>query len=250
VLSKQQKESNREKYSPSKEKKEFVKNTVTHIQSSENDTYILNAASIKQMMTIILAFLLNNGLLNRTGLLIFFIDGAADLRSAIQNLFLGLLSFKIILDWYHLEKKCKERLSMAMKGKQVRNKALEHITLLLWRGKVDMAITYLRGLGEDVIKNQAEIERLIGYFERNRSSIPCYALRQKLGLRVSSNPVEKANDLVVSHRQKHNGMSWSASGSTSLATVTCIHRNSEQENWLLRHDITLKFGAGAEKSAA
>jgi hypothetical protein len=41
----------------------------------------------------------------------------------------------------------------------------------------------------------------------------CYALRKKLGLRVSSNPVEKANDLLASNKQKHQGMSWSADGS-------------------------------------
>ena len=35
------------------------------------------------------------------------------------------------------------------------------------------------------------------------------ALRANLGLRNSSNPVEKANDLVVAGRQKHNGMAWS-----------------------------------------
>lgn len=250
VLSKKQKESERKKGSDTKEKKEFVKNTVAHIQSGENDTYVLSATSLKQMMIFILAFLLNNGLLSRAGQLIFFIDGAADLRLAIQHLFFGLLSFKTILDWYHVEKKCKERLSMAMKGKQVRNKALESICAFLWRGKIDMAITYLRSLNKDVIKNQDEIERLVGYFERNRDFIPCYALRQKLGLRVSSNPVEKANDLVVSDRQKHNGMSWSVYGSTSLATVTCVHRNSEQRHWLLNRDIKFKFSTPAEKSAA
>jgi len=53
---------------------------------------------------------------------------------------------------------------------------------------------------------------LITYLHRNQACIPCYALRKKLGLRISSNPVEKANDLVVSNRQKHNGMSWSADG--------------------------------------
>jgi hypothetical protein len=250
VLSKKQKESGRKKGSEAKEKKQFVKNTVAHIQSGENDTYILNAASLKQMMTLVLAFLLNNGLLDRAGQLIFFIDGAADLRLAILHLFFGLLPFKIILDWYHVEKKCKERLSMAMKGKQVRKKVLEHILALLWRGKIDLAITYLKGLNEDDLKNPEEIKLLIGYFERNRSFIPCYALRQKLGLRVSSNPVEKANNLVVSDRQKHNGMSWSAYGSTGLATVTCVHQNSEQENWLLRRDIKFQFDADAEKSAA
>ena len=250
VLSKKQKESNRKKDSPHKEKKEYVKNTVAHIQSGENDTYVLNAFTIKQMMIVVLAFLLNNRLLNRTGQLVFFIDGAADLGLAIHHLFFGLLPFKIILDWYHLEEKCKKRLSMGMKGKQVKNKVLEHILTLLWRGKIDLAVTYLRGLNEDDLKNPEEIKLLIGYFERNRSSLPCYALRQKLGLRVSSNRVEKANDLVVSERQKHNGMSWGVSGSTSLATVTSIHLNNEHSHWLLNHEIKFQFNKPAEKSAA
>jgi hypothetical protein len=250
VLSKKQKESGREKASGKKKKKEYVKNTVAHIQSGENETYVLNAASIKQMMIIILAFLLKNGLLSKAGQLIFFIDGAADLRLAIQSLFSGLLSFKIILDWHHVEKKCKERLSMGMKGKKVRNKVLERLLEFLWRGKINLAITYLRGLNADDLKNPAEIQLLIGYFERNRSFIPCYALRQKLGLRVSSNRVEKANDLVVSERQKHNGMSWSVSGSTSLATVTSLHLNGEHVHWLLNRDIKFQFSTPVEQSAA
>ena len=250
VLAKKQKESNRKKGSPSKEKKEYVKNTVAHLQNGENAPYILNAPCVEKIMILVLAFLLNNGLLNRAGQLIFFIDGAADLRSGIQSLFLDLLPFKIVLDWFHLEKKCKERLSMAMKGKLIRNKVLEYITPLLWRGKVEAAIAYLQGLNKDDIKNQEEIKRLIGYLERNRSFIPCYALRQKFGLRVSSNRGEKANDLVVSSRQKHNGMSWSTSGSTSLATITSIHLNNEQSNWLLDHEIAFQFKNSPEKVAA
>ena len=139
---------------------------------------------------------------------------------------------------------------MGMKGKHIRNKVLGHITPLLWRGKVEAAIAYLQGLNEGDIKDQDEIKRLIGYFERNRGFIPCYALRQKLGLRVSSNRVEKANDLVVSSRQKHNGMSWSTSGSTSLATITSIHLNNEQSDWLLNHEITFQFKKPEEKAAA
>ena len=250
VLAKKQKESNREKYSPSKAKKAYVKNTVAHLQNGENAPYILNAPCIEKMMILVLAFLLKNGLLNRTGQLIFFMDGAADLCSAIQHLFANILSFKIVLDWFHLEKKCKERLSTGMKGKIIRNKVLAHITPLLWHGKVEAVIAYLQGLNEDDIKNQDEIKRLIGYFERNRSFISCYALRQKLGLRVSSNQGEKANDLVVSSRQKLNFMSWSTSGSTSLATVTSIHLNNEQSHWLLNHEITFQFKKSEEKAAA
>jgi hypothetical protein len=81
-----------------------------------------------------------------------------------------------------IQKKCQERLSMGMKGKQIRNKVLEYILQLLWLGKINLAVAYLRGLNEDEVKNPAEIKLLIGYFERNRSFIPCYALRQKLGL--------------------------------------------------------------------
>jgi len=65
---------------------------------------------------------------------------------------------------------------MAMKGKQARNKALEQVLAFLWRGKIDLAIAYLRGLSKDELKKPEEIEQLIGYFERNRSFIPCYAL--------------------------------------------------------------------------
>jgi hypothetical protein len=250
VLSKKQKESNRKKNAPSKEKNEFIKNTVAHLQNGEQATYLLNAACIEKILILVLAVLVENGLHTNGGQLIFFIDGAADLRSGIQSLFLGLWAFKIILDWFHLEKKCKERLSMAMKGKLIRNKVLAHITQLLWYGKVEAAIAYLQDLNKDDIKNQDQIKRLIGYLERNRSFIPCYILRQKLGLRVSSNQGEKANDLVVSSRQKHNGMSWSASGSNSLASVTTVHLNNEYSNWLLNHDIAFHFKKAEEKVAA
>jgi len=47
-----------------------------------------------------------------------------------------------------LEKKCKERCSQGMKGKQIRNKALEHLLEFLWRGKINLAVMYLRGLND------------------------------------------------------------------------------------------------------
>jgi len=45
-------------------------------------------------------------------------------------------------------------------------------------------------------------------------------------------------------------MSWSTSGSTSLATITSIHLNNEQSNWLLNHEITFHFKKPEEKAAA
>ena len=128
-----------------------------------------------------------------------------------------------------------------MKGKRIRNTVLEELLALLWIGRVNLAIGYLRSLHPGDVKDTEQIEKLIGYFSRNLSFIPCYALRQKLGLRVSSNPVEKANDLLVSNRQKHHGMSWSADGSNSLAILTSVRRNSEHMHWLRHHEITFTF---------
>ncbi len=249
VCCKKQKAEGRKKGSSPKEKREMVNNTVVHIQNKESKTYTLNTPTISQMMTVMLAFLLSNGLLSISGSLVFFTDGARDLRSAIQSTF-HFIPFKIILDWFHLEKKCKDLLSMAITGKQVKNQILTCVLAWLWLGKVDQAINVLSTLPEDIIKNTTERNNLINYLNRNRSCIPCYALRKKLSLRISSNPVEKANDLLVSSRQKHNGMSWSADGSTSLATLTAVCRNSEDQNWLLKRDIRFTFDADAQKPAA
>ena len=130
---------------------------------------------------------------------------------------------------------------MAINGKQIKNQILTELLAWLWLGKVHRAIKLLQELSQESIKNQKELHNLINYLERNSSCIPCYALRNKLGLRTSSNPVEKANDLLVSHRQKQNGMSWSPDGSTSLATLTALCRNSEDYQWLLNQSIRFTF---------
>ena len=240
VCCKKQKAEGRKKDSRPKEKREMVSNTVVHIQNKESKVYTALSPTVSQMMPIVLAFLLSNGLLSQPGSLVFFTDGARDLRKAIQNTF-HFIPFKIILDWFHLKKKCKELLSMAINGKHIKNQILTELLALLWLGKVDQAIDLLRDVKADHIKNAMQRDTLITYLSRHRDCIPCYALRKKLGLRISSNSVEKANDLLVSQRQKQNGMSWSADGSTSLATLTALSRNSEDHQWLLNQSIRFSF---------
>ena len=106
---------------------------------------------------------------------------------------------------------------MALNGRDIRNAVLKNLTPLLWHGLVDQAITYLKSLPEAEIKNEDELIHLVQYLAKNRLMIPVYAVRRELGLRNSSNRGEKANDLLVAERQKHNGMSWSLSGSVALA---------------------------------
>ena len=54
---------------------------------------------------------------------------------------------------------------------------------------------------------------------------------------------EKMNDLVVSNRQKHNGMSWSKAGSVGLATITTLKRNKENDKWFETKGLNFKLAA-------
>lgn len=87
------------------------------------------------------------------------------------------------------------------------------------------------------LRSTNRIAELCGYFAKHRDHIPCYALRHLLGLRNSSNRVEKANDLVVAERQKHNGMSWSVCGSAALAQIKALFINREAFYWLHYHAL-------------
>jgi hypothetical protein len=51
------------------------------------------------------------------------------------------------------------------------------------------------------------------------------------------------NDLLVSHRQKHKGMSWSVTGSSALAALEALKRNNEYQYWFEYHEIQLKQAA-------
>ena len=120
---------------------------------------------------------------------------------------------------------------------------LKEVLPLLWHGLVTQAIRYLTSSDTKQIKNPEALEKLVGYFDRNRPHIPCYAVRKELGLRNSSQIGEKMNDLLVAERQKHNGMSWSVSGSVSLAALAALERNNEYAQWFDEGDIPFKLVA-------
>ena len=108
---------------------------------------------------------------------------------------------------------------------------------------MDQAIAYVNSLDPSQIKHPEAITTLIGYFERNRAHIPCYAVRKELGLRNSSHIGERMNGLVVSERQKHHGMSWSVSGSVGLASLTALARNKEYALWFDEGTIEYNLAA-------
>jgi hypothetical protein len=210
-----------------------VNNTVIHVQHGKK-SYTLNAASVASCMKMLIGFLLFNGLFNKQ--IVVFADGARDINNSVRKL-LHFANFKIILDWYHLEKKFKEELSRALRNTEVRNNFFEEIRPYLWYGNVSGAIKLLKNIDPKKVKNLDTINYLIEYLDRVRDTIPCYALRKRLGLRNSSNLGEKANDIIVSGRQKHNGMSWSNDDSVAFATLAAASRNDEVIRWLHQGDI-------------
>ena len=207
----------------------YVWNTVADIEAG-NVTHTVTGAGMKKTFMFVLAYLLQHDLLaGKT--LVFFTDGARNIFANINDIF-SFHPYTVILDWFHLKKRCQEYLSMSVKGKDARNDVLQKLLRILWAGNVDEAITYLRDLSADVLRPANRIEDLCHYIEKHREHIPPYAIRAKLGLRNSSNRVEKANDIVVARRQKHNGMSWSASGSRALAQINAFIANDELHSWL------------------
>lgn len=238
---KKQKETGRSPEQLEKEAREYAHNTIAHVENG-NRSYVLNGTNNESVLKLLIAFLLHNHLLQECYHQ-FFVDGARNLHASILSAFTWLPHCRILLDWYHLEKKCEYELSLTLKGSKIRNAILEKLLPLLWLGNVDAAIACLQAIQPTLLKNDQSVDRLVGYFERNRAYIPCYALRKKLGLRISSNKGEKANDLCVATRQKHNGMSWSKNGSVALATVTALHLNHESENWISHKQIKFKFAS-------
>ena len=220
-------------------KRKYAYQTVVHVSQS-GKSFIFNAANQTKAAIQLLGLLLYNGLLWGRQL-VFYVDGEASLYTIMSKYF-GFLPMKFILDWYHVKKKVEQRLSSGMTGYRVRNPFMEKLLPFIWSGDIDGAIALLKALPEKQIKNIEHISKLIDYLDRNRGCIPCYAVRAELGLCNSSNKGEKANDIAVSKRQKHNGMSWSKEGSLGLASISAAAHNQELVNWAYhrRVDISLR----------
>lgn len=233
VVVKKQKES---RVPGDKKALKYIHNTVVHLEHAQG-SYLLNGQGVTNVLRLSLAFLLKNDLLDNN--LIVFADGQTTWQESIIKAFSWFSPIQIILDWYHLKKKCDLQFSLGLIGSKLTASIRSEVKQLLWYGATDKAIEYLQEIDRKNIKNQEAIDKLINNLQRNKPYIPGYAARKQLGLRNSSNIGEKANDLLVSERQKHNGMSWSKVGSVALASLTALVKNGEYKKWF--ETKTIKF---------
>ena len=220
-----------------------VRNTVIHVEKGK-DSYIIVGVNMKDAVFQLCGFLVAEDLIG-TCPITFYGDGARNISNMVSAYF-GYLDYRFFLDWPHLVKRLSEDLSSSISGgKDKRNEILDKLKARLWLGDVSAAIELLDSIPAKFIKPDASLNKIKEYLNNRRSIIPCYAIRQKLGLRISSNRVEKSNDLAVSSRQKNNGMAWSNEGSFGLASISVASLNNEITDWVYNRKMELKFNAKA-----
>lgn len=111
-----------------KKKGTFVWNTVVDIETA-NGSHTVTGIGMKKTFLSVLAYLLQRDLLvNKT--LVFFTDGARNIFTNIAEIF-SFRPYIVVLDWFHLKKRCQEYLSMSTKGKEARNEILQKLLRIL-----------------------------------------------------------------------------------------------------------------------
>lgn len=157
--------------------------------------------------------------------LVMLADGARSIRKKFTELLGGGLIF--ILDWFHLSEKIWQYMSQIALNKEQKEKHAKAVLALLWQGQAQESIGYLQT--QMMAKNAPKREELIGYLSKHSSEIIHYERRKAAGKKIGSGSVEKANDILVAHRQKKKGMAWSRAGSESLAILKALEIN---DRWL------------------
>lgn len=232
---------------------------------SASSSYYITSIDTDESFKQLVAVIMNNGLYRKY--MIFMTDGELAINDKIKT-YCGQWKYQVELDWIHLEHKCYDRLSNAIKGKRVPDprgetkyykkgpkkgqiKEQEYtsqsrlyaraVTRILWPGNVDEAICFLKNINKNAIKNQEELDKLITYLNNKKSWIPCYAMRKKAGLKNSSNGVEGQNNMNVADRQKNNEASWRPEGSSYLAALQTLFDNHEDDEWFHQGKIAFKI---------
>ena len=225
------------------ENAENVETAVAYIRCAEG-IYRVAEKTITLALLTSLAFLLSNGLLADRRLL-FFTDGARNLKCAIESIF-SFRPITINLDWIHVKRYCYQLLTMALYGGKENLERNEKIRSrffsYLWVGDIQGGKDYLDSIDKSCIKNLVKIQAVKDYLDRKSGDeeqkyFYCYAMRKELALINSSNQGEKSNDILVAQRQKHNGMSWVVEGSAALGHLKQIEINNESDHYYMTGEL-------------
>jgi hypothetical protein len=194
----------------------------------------LAAATTQELAYQVGALLAVLGVHRGTRRLLVLADGARWIREWFEGL--RVQGATMIVCWWHLVKRVQQDLSRACRGREHRRAVESAVLGALWQGQVEGALEVLRSRSGEM-KNGEVLEELIGYLEARRPYLPDYQARQRAGLWIASNRVEKFNDWSVSARCKHQGMEWTEAGVVSLAVLEAARRNAELPTWRAKHSL-------------
>ena len=178
----------------------------------------LAARSSESLQLLVAAVLVLLGLFRRGGPVIMKLEVISDGAVWIGNWIGRLTGVEVyhLLCWYHLTKRVLVGLSGFGGSKEERKLLEREILGYLWKGDVTRAIEVLKVLLPRC-RVPSRVEELIDYLIRKQSWIGDYEGRHAAGLWIASTRVEKWNDVAISERCKHRGMSWTESGVMAMA---------------------------------
>jgi hypothetical protein len=208
--------------------------TLTAVVLITGRCWHLAAATTQELAYQVGALLAVLGVHRGTRRLLVLADGARWIRQWFEGL--GVPGGTMIVCWWHLVKRVQQDLSRACRGREHRRAVEAAVLKALWHGRVDEALEVLQSRAGEM-KNGEALEELIGYLEARRPYLPDYEARQRAGLWIASNRVEKFNDWSVSTRCKHLGMEWTEAGVVSLAVLEAARRNGELPTWRAKHSL-------------
>jgi hypothetical protein len=160
------------------------------------------------------------------GRVTFLADGARWLREFAREQLSRLAQCEFLLDWYHLVKKVKDRISRMGGGKKEKQALRRAVVAALWEGQVEQALQLLADYRETATNLKALTE-LTEYLEVRQAELPAYRMRRAQRQYIGSGQAEKANDLLVARRQKNRGMHWNIVTSEALARLKLLQLNHE-----------------------
>ena len=163
-------------------------------------------------------------------------DGARWIRAWFSALLTQVPGSTLLLDWYHLRKKCAELGSMICRGRKAKAELLHMLYRHLWQGETAAALAVLEAYRPQA-KNTAKLDELISYLQVRAASIPNYRQRRREQQYIGSGQVEKANDLLVAQRQKGRGMHWSLETSDALAALRTLMLNGGWDRYWRHREV-------------
>lgn len=157
-------------------------------------------------------------------------DGARWIRSWAEQLSERWPQTQLLLDWFHLRRRCSEWASMCCRGRKAKAALLRPVYRHLWRGEVSAAIACLEAYRPET-RSEEWLDKLITYLREREPYIPHYSERRRTSQYIGSGQVEKANDQIVAQRQKGAGMRWSLDTSDALAALRTLQLNGGWDDY-------------------